>query len=229
MRHARHIQTMNKTIIIVLLLTLILPSCGQNEKKLVSADKGRIKVTWTNKLSGDFSFTNNWSYPEGIYKNKYGQLVCDGFCPDESFSMKDSTGRIFQDSIKAYYQLIDTTHLFHSIDGEAWCYEWAGTDYIKAQLLKGDTIKCETLTNVGTHSSLNLIITGNTCIPTIELYSVAAPDKKVYYCSEGYINIEKGSLEDGILKTQFSFNFYHPEDPKIIMFWKGIAMTTIEK
>ena len=30
------------------------------------------------KLTGDFSFKDNWSYPEGVYWNEFGQLSCEG-------------------------------------------------------------------------------------------------------------------------------------------------------
>jgi hypothetical protein len=220
---------MIKTILIGLLLASILTISRQCVNRITIAKNGRIQITWTNNLPGDFSFTNKWSYPEGIFKNNYNQLVCDGFCPERSYSMKDNLGQIFPDSIKAYYQLIDTTHLFHSINCEAWCYEWAGTEFIKAQYTNGDTIKCETEKNVATHCSLNLIIIGNSCIPTIELFGIADSVKTVYTCSNGYINIDNNFYKSGILKMEFNFNFYHPESPEIKMFWKGRAFTAIKK
>jgi hypothetical protein len=225
----RHLQHMNKIILIILFLTLILPACGQKTNNQGSSDNGQIQIIWTNKISDDFSFTDKWSYPEGIYKNQFDQLCCDGFCPQRTYSMRDSSGRIFPDSLIAYYQLIDTTHLFHSIKCEAWCYEWAGTDFLKAQFLNRDSIKCYTLTNIATHCSLHLLISNNNCTPTIELNSISKSEKIIYTCSDGYIKIDKGSFENGILKTQFNFNFYHPENPKIKIFWRGIALTIIEK
>jgi len=42
-----------------------------------------------------------------------------------------------------------------SIECEAWCYEWAGTNKIFAKQKSKDTIFCYTATNVATHCSLN--------------------------------------------------------------------------
>jgi len=228
MRHAIAPSQMNKLIFLALVLILILSACGQIKYKTLPADNGQIQITWNNKLSGDYSFTKNWSYPEGVYKNTFGQLSCDGLCPERTYSMKDSTGRIYPNSLRSFYQLVDTTHQNHSIQCEAWCYEWAGTNFINAIHSNGDSIKCITLTNSATHCSLHLILTDNICIPIIELNSIAEIDKIVYICKDGYINIDRKLWKKGTLKTEFSFNFLHPENPSIPMFWKGRAFVKIE-
>ena len=64
-----------------------------------------IQITWADNLLGDFSFKENWEYLEGVYKNEFGQLSCDGFCPPETDQMKDKNGKIFEDSLAAFYQL----------------------------------------------------------------------------------------------------------------------------
>ena len=46
---------------------------GQNTKGTIKSASIPITIEWVDNLSGDFSFTNNWSYPEGVYKNEYGQ------------------------------------------------------------------------------------------------------------------------------------------------------------
>ena len=76
---------------------------------------GQIKMEWVEELEGDYSFAKAWDYPEGVYKNAHGQLSCDGFCPPATDAMKDSTGRIYKDSLPAFYALVDTTHRFHSL------------------------------------------------------------------------------------------------------------------
>jgi hypothetical protein len=93
----------------------------------------QIKIQWIDNLDGDFDFRTKWSYSEGIYRNEFGQLSCDGFCPEGTESMKDSEGKIHPDSLTRFYQLVDTTHQFYSISCEAWCYEWGGTDFITAK------------------------------------------------------------------------------------------------
>lgn len=188
-----------------------------------------ININWTDSLVGDFSFTNNWDYPEGVYMNTFGQLSCDGICPIEIENMKAENGQIYKDSLPAFYQLVDTSHLHHTIACDAWCYEWAGTNYVTANKKK-DTIICATLCNAGTHCSLKLTITKNTCLPIIELNSVANNSgHSIYTCNTGKIELDRTLWNKGILKATFSFTFNHQENPSKPMFWKGKIVTKIHE
>lgn len=89
-------------------------------------------MVWREHLSDDFSFIEQWDYTEGVYQNEFGQLTCDGLCPPETDGMKDEKGMILVDSLTAFYQLVDTMHQFHTIQSDAWCYEWAGTNFATA-------------------------------------------------------------------------------------------------
>jgi hypothetical protein len=113
-----------------------------------------------------------------------------------------------------------------SIICEAWCYEWAGTDKIFAEQKSKDTVFCYTATNVSTHCSLHLIITGNTCIPTIELISIVSNGSRIYECKDGFLNIDKAFWKKRILKAAFDINFKNEENDKKI-FWKGKIYTKI--
>jgi hypothetical protein len=188
-----------------------------------------ITVTWSDNLAADFTFKNIWSYSTGIYKNNYGQLVCDGLCPEESYRMLDKNGRIIKDSISRYYKVIDTTHLFHSIECEAWCYEYAGTDYMNVVQKNKDSLFCYTLCNPATHCSLKLDIVNGTCYPRIDLNSITQKGEATYYCTDGSITIDKKLWAQGIMKAEFNFIFDHPEDPKQPMFWKGKIYSKISK
>ena len=212
------------------LLTLGLISCGPTYDKNEKVQPGEIKINWTDNLSGDFSFKENWDYPEGVYKNDFGQLSCDGLCPPEIDRMKDENGKIFEDSLKAFYLLVDTTHQFHSIQSDAWAYEWAGTNFVTATRINADTTVCFTHNNAATHSSLILSITKDKCVPIIELNSiVGATGKKIYTCKNGQIEIDKTLWEKGILKVNFDLVFDHKESPDKLMYWKGKMYATIDK
>ncbi len=180
-----------------------------------------ITIKWVDKLSGNFSFTNNWSYPEGVYKNEYGQLSCDGLCPPEIDAMKDSTGRIYEDSLQAFYKIIDTTHQKHSIQCKAWCYEWVGTDFIEVFRKNKDSVNCFTMTGIATHCSLLIDIIESTCHAAIDLNSIVQGADSKYYCTNGYITIDKRLWKEGIMKAKFSFNFGHNENLKKPIYWKG--------
>ena len=172
-------------------------------------------------MNGNFSFSYKWEYSEGVFKNKFGQISCDRFCPDEIESMKDENGKIIKDSLKAFYKLVDTSHLQHSISSTAWCYEWAGTDFIGASKKSTDTIFLSTALNAATHCSLELSIVGDHCYPLINLISIVRGGSAVYYCTGGSITIDKTLFQKGIVKAIFNFNFKHEEYPKQPMFWKG--------
>lgn len=214
--------------LIYIILTFGLISCGLTFDKKEKAESGEIQISWLDSLTGDFSFTKNWEYPEGVYKNEFGQLSCDGLCPPEIDRMKDEKGKIYEDSLKAFYQLLDTTHLFHSIQSEAWTHEWAGTNFVTASRKNADTTICFTYNKIATHSSLILTIIKDKCIPTIELNSITHTETKIYNCKNGQIEIDKSLWEKGILKANFNFVFDHIENPQKTMYWKGKIYTTID-
>jgi len=189
-------------------------------------EKDTVNVKWTDDLQGDFSFTDKWSYNEGIYLNEYGQLVCDGLCDDNSYKMIDEDGKIYPDSLHRYYQLIDTTHYYHTIENEAQCYEWAGTDFAHAYKKK-DTIKCFTACNVGTHSSLQMDLINGRCIPRIELNSVSPSGLQYFMAKDGSVKIDKKMFDKGILKAEFDFTFEDPRNLQEPLWWKGRIQTKI--
>lgn len=188
-----------------------------------------MKTRWIDTLNGDFDFRTKWSYPEGVSRNEFGQLSCAGFCPEGTESMFGNDGKIHPDSLPKFYRLVDTTHQFHSISCEAWCYEWAGTDFITAKQTDTNQVLCSTMTSAGTHCSLILKIRGGTCVPSIEIKSISAPGVKTYYCGNGFITIERNSWTKGILKADFNFTFNNTDEPGRNMFWKGKIYTAIEK
>jgi hypothetical protein len=210
----------------VLIILGIIVFCGATNKK--KSNSKEISIEWIDELGGNFSFVRNWSYPEGIYRNEFGQLSCDGFCPPETDKMKDENGKIYADSLDTFYKLVDTTHLFHSIKSEAWAYEWAGTNFITVERINKDTVICFTQNNASTHSSLHLIISKNTVKPTIVLKSINSRITKTYYCKGGRMLIHRGLWNRGtLLKASFYFEFYH-EDNANKMYWKGDIFAKIE-
>ena len=114
-----------------------------------------------------------------------------------------------------------------SITCDAWCYEWAGTNIITATHKENDTIICETMMNEATHCSLHLIITKDSCIPTINLLSITPNGNKTYSYKSGYIKIDRRLWEENIIKADFSFDFINDENEKRI-YWQGKIYTKIK-
>jgi hypothetical protein len=214
---------MNSLIIFCALLLTVASSLAQSKKSATP-----VKIKWASGIKGDFSFIKKWSYPEGVEVNEYGQVTCNGFCPPETEAMFDSTGKIIKDSLTAFYKIVDTSHQLNSIKSKAWCYEWAGADFIDAVRKTVDTTYCYTLLNAATHCSLQLNITRDNCFAIIELNSVVKGRSAKYYCKNGYITIDKDLWKKGIMKAIFSFNFEHKENPKKPIYWNGKIFTKIK-
>ncbi len=230
MPHAKRRHNQIKMIkhLIYIFLTIGFISCGLTFDKNENVKSEEVEISWVENLNVDFSFAKNWDYPEGVYKNDFGQLSCDGICPPEIDRMKDENGKIYKDSLKAFYQLVDTTHQFHSIQSDAWTYEWAGTNFVTVTKKNADTTICYTHKNLATHSSLILTIIKDKCIPTIELNSITPTGRKIYNCKGGQIEIDKSLWEKGILKADFDFVFEHTENPNKPMYWKGKVYANID-
>lgn len=190
------------------------------------AVQGQLTIEWRKDLKGDYTFANRWDYPAGVYRNEYGQLSCDGFCPSETDGMKDPKGRIFDDSLSAFYQWVDTTHQVHSLQSEAQCPEWAGTDYMVATRVH-DTIVCYSLCNAATHCSLRLKLINNTCIASVVLRSITGKNT-TYLLERGYIKIDPEELQKGILKATFQMAFGKDMRSNKPVFWKGLIYTTVQ-
>lgn len=188
-----------------------------------------VKVLWTGDLKGNFAFRLKWRYPEGVYRNKYGQLSCDGLCPEGTEPMKDANGRIEKDSLASFYRLVDTSHIYPSILSDARCYEFGEADEISV-VRRGDSIICTTNGNASTHSCLCLSIVGDSCYASISLNSVEGKvdgsGPMIFPCKEGNIEIDRGALRKGVLKARFNFSFMSGMKAPG-MYWRGEIYTRI--
>lgn len=186
-----------------------------------------LSILWLDSLKGDFSFIEQWDYPEGISFNETGQPVCITRCPAETDKMTDGRGIVFDDSLDAYYALIDTTHERHSISCDAWCYEWAGADRVDVLVVNPDSVACTTRTGPGTHCRLNMVITSENCIPVIELRGIASPETRYFHATGGSIFIDRNYWERDTLKARFSFSFHNSIEPGKPVFWRGKIVAEI--
>lgn len=205
-----------------LFILIVLISCKNK-------DNHSVNINWIDNLEGDFSFINKWEYTDHVYQNDFGQLVCDGICPPEVDNMRDSNGKILDDSLSRYYQYVDTMHLHHTIESVSNAYEWEGTNQIIAYYGNSDTIKSYTLCSPSTHSSLEINFVGNKCYPQIILNSAKNKSIEHFKCKGGYIKIDKQEFEKGILKAEFYFDFIRTDNDEIPMWWKGKIYTVITK
>ncbi len=188
---------------------------------------GQVKVEYTDLSHLDFSFAQDWNYPEWVYVNCYGQVSCDGWCPERTWSMKDSTGKIFQDSLAVFYSLVDTAHQHYTLYGEANMYEYAGTDYMDCRM-SGDSIYAETRMGIATHSYLEIVIFGGWCGGVVNFISITDIPPTSFELVSGFFRLDTNALANGILKGQFHFQFYNHLNPRNELWWKGVILSPIK-
>ena len=205
--------------ILISLLFLIGISCKTVEKESNSTHK--IKIEWTENLEGDFSFKEKWNYPEYVYKNRFGQLSCDGDCPIEIDRMKDESGKIYQDSLQAFYKVIDTTHIFHSLKSKNRMYEYSWTDFIEFNKLENGIVKGESINNSSTHSRLAIVLQNDSCTSFVTFNSIRDLGINNFPVKSGTIRVDKTFFENGIIKAVFDFKFENTLESDKELFWKG--------
>lgn len=188
----------------------------------------RLAVEWVEQLDGDFAFRNQWSYPEGVYRNRFGQLGCDGICPEGVERMLDDSGRVLDDSLHAFYRRVDTTHLHHSIASDASAYEWAGTDFMHFERTSAQRIHGQSACNAATHSSLHIEIAESTFTARVELSSIAATGHTVFPLTRGELMVDRGMLARDTVKAVFDLRFYNPVDSAKPIYWRGRIYSVVD-
>ncbi len=210
-------------ILPLLLLTIILfnkckPSKTQKDSKTT------FTINWVDKIDSNFDFTQKWTYPEGVYRNEFGQLTCDGICPVEIEAMKETNGRIKADSLEAFYEIIDTTHLFFSLESESNCPEFAGANFVYIERKSDQQITIYSETNAATHSTLNIEIEQSIYKTWVDLVSINPQvGNRKFNLKNGELIIDKQYWEQGVLKAEFNFEFDNglKEGEEEVFFWRG--------
>lgn len=192
-------------------------------------EEGTINIEWMPILEGDFSFSKEWVYPEGISKNEYGQLVCDGFCPPEVTKMMNSKGKIKKKFLNDFYEVVDTIHQFYSLESQSNCPEWLNPHFAEVVKNKDSTYTVSSLSDPATHISLIIEIKANSCYPKAELNSISSNENYTYTLDEGHFKVDKSYFDKGILKAEFDFKFKSDNPEKEPYFWKGKIYTEIKE
>lgn len=209
----------------LLLISLVILQCGH----LIA----QVAFAWKDTINADFSFTENWDYPEGVYLNEWNQLSCDGLCPPEIERMKDENGRIFDDSLTAFYSYIDTTHRHFTHEGIVRAHEYGDCNY--ADVEKRDKkLYVYTEMNVGTHSSVQIEFFPDpgSKIPfkAYLIYnSIGSSNGPISYAATGgTIEISSKALRNGILQMRFDLEFpYFSDSSDVRQTWKGKILVAL--
>lgn len=221
---------MNKLLASEITLLLFAPiSLGQSDSLTPkSSEPTPVQFLLKNISGGDFDFQFDWSYPENVFVNQWEQLSCDWICPPELDRMKDAQGKIYEDSLNSYYQILDTTHLPHTIKCEASMYEFTGTHFIDFKETE-DGIIGTTTANASTHSVLTIQIVNGVCYAWVDLNSIRDLGEHRFELKVGRMMLDKASYQQGIIKGSFDFRFVNHLDADIPLFWRGTIVSTFEK
>lgn len=193
----------------------------------------QIDFVWTDSLDGDFSFTEQWSYEEGIYVNKWGQLSCDGFCPIEIDRMKDDQGRIYDDSLTSFYSYVDTTHHYFTHEGTVKAFEFHECNYATASHSFGK-IHIQTEMNIATHTSLHIVFDPKKSFEegSYKVYliynSIRRVKPVVFLAESGSIKLSESDYNKGMIKMSFDLKFEEvSNNPDFKQSWKGKILTKL--
>lgn len=204
---------------------------GNKENKSLNSTENStpFSIVWKDILQGDFAFAKDWSYPEGIYKNQFGQLSCDGLCPPETDRMKDEDGKIYKDSLTAFYQLVDTTHIYQTLQSESEFPEFLESPEITVKRRDQNTVIATTAQNSATHTVLTIkIIKDKYFSSTVELNSIKANENSTYSLLYGDLEIDQQEWKKGLMKAKFNFLFKDPKNPKTPIKWNGKIFAKVE-
>lgn len=185
----------------------------------------QVDLKWVDSLDADFSFTEEWDYPEGVYVNQWGQLSCDGLCPMEIDRMKDDLGRIYDDSLEVFYTIIDTTHIYRSHSAEVRAYEYFEVNHVICSIENG-RVRLETICDAGNHSWLVIEFDENPKSVTphrafIFFNSVRANTKvECFNVTVGTVELSKAAWENAVVEMVFDLEFNSGEE-KLALMWKG--------
>ncbi|MEO1412771.1 MAG: hypothetical protein AAFW73_22965 [Bacteroidota bacterium] len=181
---------------------------ASSERSIVENRAYEFAVRWVDKLDANFEFTKEWTYPDDIHRNRFGQLVCLSNCPPELEEMRDEAGKVFPQFLPTLYGLIDTSHLFYSLESETNAPDFLESHFVTVSGNRGEEVCVRSATNVVTHSSLNIRIKASTFSEWIDFGSIVpTTDKHRFELRHGTLEIDRGLWERGILRAKFDFRF----------------------
>lgn len=197
---------------LILFISLFTLSLTGNAQK-------NIKITWVDSVDGDFSFTEQWEYPLGVYQNEFGQVIFMGF-----EELQD--GRVNEDTLASVYSRMDTSHEHYTMSSESDFSEFDKADYLKVLKMGNGNLDCQTDMNASTHCTLLFTLADDICKARVILYGIVKDEVVDYNCTGGYFMIDKPAYDKGILKAKYDFTF---KDGKGSRYWKALIYAPIKE
>jgi len=211
------------------LLNILIISLGfllKSSSKTVENDTVII-IEWFNNLKGDFSFASKWSYAENIGLNKAQQIACLKNCSDRAQKMMDDEGLILSDSTDLYYQIIDSTRKYHTLDSRSTLYDWKTSNFIKVRRYGNFVLEGSVIQDSISNCSLFFRIKDD-YLTAWAYHKPIKGESKIFRLNRGKIFLDREAFDKGIFKATFSFTFENDVNSLKALFWSGKIYTKIE-
>jgi hypothetical protein len=211
------------------LLYILIISLGFLLKSSIKIDENGtvILIEWFNNLKGDFSFSSKWSFAENIGLNKAQQIACLNNCSDRVQKMMDDEGLILSDSTDTYYQIIDSTRKYHTLESRSTLYGWKPSNFIKVRRYGNFVLEGSVIQDSISNCSLFFRIKDD----HLTAWAYHIPIKgisKIFRLNGGKIFLDREAFDKGIFKATFSFTFENDVNSLKALFWSGKIYTKIE-
>lgn len=193
-----------------------------------STDNGIvIPIEWFNNLRGDFSFASKWSFAENIGLNNAQQIACLKNCSERVQKMMDEEGLILSDSTDVYYQIIDSTRKYHSLESRSTLYDWKPSNFIKVRRYGNFVLEGSVIQDSTSNCNLFFRIKDN-YLTTWAYHKPINGATKIFHLNGGKMFLDKEAFDKGIFKATFSFTFENDINSLKALYWSGKIYTKIE-
>ena len=209
-------------LMLVILLGFLLNSSSVNKK-----DDIQIEISWFTNLKGNFSFASKWSYASNVGLNAAQQIACLQNCSNRVQKMMDEDGLIISDSTDAYYQIVDSTRKYHTLESRSTLSDWKPSNFINVRKYGNFTIEGSVIADSTSKCSVFFRIKDN----YLTAWAYHKPDKgssKIFRLNGGKIFLDDAAFAKGIFKATFSFTFENEINSLKPLFWSGKIHAKIE-
>ena len=207
---------------LAILLGFLLNSSSVNKK-----DDIQIEISWFTNLKGNFSFASKWSYASNVGLNAAQQIACLQNCSNRVQKMMDEEGLIISDSTDAYYQIVDSTRKYHTLESRSTLSDWKPSNFIKVRKYGNFTIEGSVIADSTSKCSVFFRIKEN--FLTAWAYHKSDNGKStIFRLNGGKIFLDDAAFAKGIFKATFSFTFENEINSLKPLYWSGKIHAKIE-
>jgi len=211
-----------QNLILFVLFGLLMKSSSTYKK-----DDIQIEISWFTNLKGNFSFASKWSYASNVGLNDAQQIACLQNCPDCVQKMMDKEGLIISDSTDAYYQIVDSTRKYHTLESRSTLYDWKPSNFIKVRRYGNFVLEGSVIPDSSSNCSLFFRIK-DSYLTAWAYHKADKGESKIFRLNGGKFFLDTEAFDKGIFKATFSFTFENDINSLKPLFWSGKIHAKIE-